>query len=51
MSQIRSDMNKVHLWLCRSALWKKTLEKRLVPWALEQADLGDVILERKYSPD
>lgn len=29
-------MNRVHRWLCRSALWKAALERRLLPWVLDE---------------
>ena len=38
-------MNGVHRWLCRSALWRKALEQRLLPWVLDGVDLGDHLLE------
>lgn len=37
-------MNIIHRWLCQSASWKAGLEK-LLPWALEEIDLGDHVLE------
>lgn len=38
-------MNRIHRWLCRSALWRKALEQTLFPWALEGIDLGNNVLE------
>jgi ubiquinone/menaquinone biosynthesis C-methylase UbiE len=38
-------MNRVHRWLCRSSLWKKALERKILPWALEGIELGDHLLE------
>lgn len=38
-------MNGFHRWLCRSAGWQTTLERTLLPWALEDIDLGDDLLE------
>lgn len=38
-------MNGVHRWLCRSALWRKALERRLLPWVLDGIELGDNLLE------
>ena len=42
-------MNRVHHWLCRSARWQKTIEKR-VPWVLSGADLGQNVLELGPGP-
>lgn len=38
-------MNRLHRWLCRSALWKRALERKLLPWALDGVALGDAVLE------
>jgi ubiquinone/menaquinone biosynthesis C-methylase UbiE len=38
-------MNLVHRWLCNSALWRSSAEKRILPWALEGLDLGTQVLE------
>jgi SAM-dependent methyltransferase len=38
-------MNRVHRWLCRSSAWKRALERRIVPWALDAVELGDELLE------
>lgn len=38
-------MNRLHRLYCRSAHWRRTLEDRLLPWALRDADLGDDVLE------
>jgi SAM-dependent methyltransferase len=38
-------MNLLHRWLCRSGLWRKTLEQQLIPWALAGVELGDDVLE------
>lgn len=38
-------MNRVHRWFCRSSTWRRTLEERLLPWVLGDADLGDHLLE------
>jgi SAM-dependent methyltransferase len=40
----RSDMNRLHLWLCSSSRWRKTIDQR-VPWVMAGADLGQEILE------
>jgi SAM-dependent methyltransferase len=38
-------MNRLHRWYCRTDRWRRTLEGRLLPWALAGADLGDDLLE------
>jgi ubiquinone/menaquinone biosynthesis C-methylase UbiE len=38
-------MNKFHRWFCRSTYWKKTLEEKIVPWALKGIEMGDDVLE------
>ncbi|MDE3154385.1 MAG: class I SAM-dependent methyltransferase [Acidobacteriota bacterium] len=38
-------MNRAHRWLCRSAHWRRTVEDRLLPWALDGVDLGAEVLE------
>ena len=38
-------MNRLHRRFCRSDLWRRTLEGRLMPWALGDLDLGDDVLE------
>jgi ubiquinone/menaquinone biosynthesis C-methylase UbiE len=38
-------MNLVHRWLCRSAGWRKQLETDVVPWVLQDVDLGPDVLE------
>jgi 16S rRNA A1518/A1519 N6-dimethyltransferase RsmA/KsgA/DIM1 with predicted DNA glycosylase/AP lyase activity len=38
-------MNRLHPWVCGSGLWRPTVEKHVLPWALRGADLGDEILE------
>jgi SAM-dependent methyltransferase len=38
-------MNTFHRWFCRSAYWKKTLEEKIVPWALKGIEMGDDVLE------
>ena len=42
-------MNFLHHWLCRSNLWRKTLQER-VPWVLEGRDLGSSVLELGPGP-
>ena len=38
-------MNRFHRWACRSSWWKKTVESKLLPWALKGVDLGPDLLE------
>jgi len=38
-------MNALHGWYCRSGHWRRTVEGRLLPWALAGADLGADVLE------
>ncbi len=38
-------MNVFHRWLCSSKVWKKTLEKHVLPWALADVNLGSNVLE------
>jgi ubiquinone/menaquinone biosynthesis C-methylase UbiE len=38
-------MNRLHHWVCGSGLWRWTVEKHVIPWALGGADLGDQVLE------
>lgn len=38
-------MNIYHRWLCRSSGWKTALENTLLPWALDEVELGDHLLE------
>jgi ubiquinone/menaquinone biosynthesis C-methylase UbiE len=38
-------MNRVHNWYCRSDGWRNTMEQKLLPWVLGDADLGDDLLE------
>jgi ubiquinone/menaquinone biosynthesis C-methylase UbiE len=42
-------MNRLHHWLCRSAHWRETLQRR-VPWVLSDANLGHDILELGPGP-
>ena len=43
-------MNLLHRWLCRSSYWRKVVEERLLPWALEGIDLGPDVLEIGSGP-
>lgn len=38
-------MNCFHRWICRSGYWRRRLEEEVLPWALEDLDLGENILE------
>jgi ubiquinone/menaquinone biosynthesis C-methylase UbiE len=38
-------MNLIHRCLCRSASWRTVLEKFVVPWALQDVQLGEDVLE------
>src|SRR4051812_14197116 len=38
-------MNWMHNRLCRSNLWRKAVERQLLPWALRGVELGDHPLE------
>ena len=38
-------MNLLHRWICRSAYWKKTVTEQIVPWVLQNVDLGADVLE------
>jgi ubiquinone/menaquinone biosynthesis C-methylase UbiE len=38
-------MNVIHNVLCRSAWWRRTVEERLLPWALRGIEIGDHVLE------
>jgi SAM-dependent methyltransferase len=39
------NMNLVHRWMCRSERRKKVLREELVPWVLEDSELGRNVLE------
>ena len=38
-------MNQIHLELCSSAEWADTVSRFIIPWVLEDLDLGDNVLE------
>lgn len=38
-------MNEAHLRICASPEWAAYVESELLPWALQEADLGDEVLE------
>lgn len=43
-------MNRIHRWYCRSDAWRRTLEGRLLPWALSGVELGAEPLELGPGP-
>ena len=38
-------MNRFHRWYCRTGHWRHAIQDQIVPWALEDVDLGDHALE------
>lgn len=38
-------MNRIHNLICSSDWWARGVEGKLLPWALEEVDLGDDVLE------
>ena len=38
-------MNGLHRWYCRSDHWRRATHGAMLPWALQELDLGDAILE------
>jgi len=40
-----SVVNQIHLELCSSAEWADTVSRFIIPWVLEDLDLGDNVLE------
>ncbi len=38
-------VNLIHRWICRSGHWKRLLREEIVPWVLEDIDLGQNVLE------
>jgi ubiquinone/menaquinone biosynthesis C-methylase UbiE len=43
-------MNLLHRLLCRSALWRWTVERFVIPWALDRLDPGEDVLELGPGP-
>ena len=43
-------MNLAHCWLCRSAYWRNTVETYILPWVLDDLDLGANVLEVGSGP-
>lgn len=38
-------MNRFHRWYCRTSHWRHTIQSDILPWALQDVDLGDHVLE------
>jgi ubiquinone/menaquinone biosynthesis C-methylase UbiE len=38
-------VNRVHSLICSSGWWRGNVEQKLLPWALDDVDLGDDVLE------
>ena len=38
-------MNRIHQWFCSSEFWGRNVERRYLPWALANVDLGPDVLE------
>ncbi len=38
-------MNRFHCWFCRTGFWRKALAEGIVPWALQDVELGGEVLE------
>ncbi len=38
-------MNRFHRWFCKSAFWRGSLHRHILPWALEGLEFGDRMLE------
>jgi ubiquinone/menaquinone biosynthesis C-methylase UbiE len=43
-------MNLLHRLVCRSALWRWTVERWVIPWALDGLDPGEDVLELGSGP-
>jgi hypothetical protein len=43
-------MNLLHRLVCRSALWRWTVERWVIPWALDGVDPGEDVLELGPGP-
>jgi ubiquinone/menaquinone biosynthesis C-methylase UbiE len=43
-------MNTLENWFCASRLWQNLTERRWLPWALEETDLGQHVLEVGAGP-
>lgn len=38
-------MNRFHRWYCRTGHWRHAIQDQIVPWVLQDVDLGDHALE------
>jgi SAM-dependent methyltransferase len=38
-------VNRIHALICSSGWWRGNVERKLLPWALDDVDLGDDVLE------
>lgn len=43
-------MNRVHHWICGSQRWQRNLEQNLLPWVLDDVDMGANVLELGPGP-
>jgi SAM-dependent methyltransferase len=43
-------MNLAHRWLCNSRIWRKAVQTHILPWALEDVQLGAKVLELGPGP-
>jgi 16S rRNA A1518/A1519 N6-dimethyltransferase RsmA/KsgA/DIM1 with predicted DNA glycosylase/AP lyase activity len=43
-------MNLLHRLVCRSALWRWTVERCVIPWVLDGLDPGEAVLELGPGP-
>jgi len=38
-------VNRFHRWYCRTGHWRHAIQDQIVPWAMDDIDLGDEVLE------
>lgn len=43
-------MNAFHRWFCRSAFWRAAVDRKLIPWVLDNVELGSSVLEIGAGP-
>jgi ubiquinone/menaquinone biosynthesis C-methylase UbiE len=43
-------MNSFETWFCGSSFWRWTTERKILPWMLRGAELGDYVLELGAGP-
>ncbi len=43
-------MNFAHRWLCKSGMWQQVVQTHVIPWALEDLELGTKVLEIGSGP-